>query len=169
MKAEIRDYILDALSKYASLFVRVLPNPLGAERITKKGHVAMSYVHFTRDIELVHHVTMVGWTAERFCNPSDLSNSIDELVKLRDALKDGTCRFVPLTDEEYEEVKKKYDEHVQNGLLPPRKKRKDAGTKRKKAGSVREEVEEEEAEDGEHGSTAKRVRVEDVQAASTSG
>ncbi|KAI0682683.1 hypothetical protein C8T65DRAFT_703154 [Cerioporus squamosus] len=149
VKAEIRDYILEAL-----------------RTITKKAHAAMSYVHFTRDIELVHRVTLVGWTADRFCNPSDLSNSIEELVKLRDALKTDTCRFVQLSDTEYAEVKQKYDEQVKAGLVPARKQRKDAGTKRKKTQAAPEE--EGEGDDVESASGAsKRARVDDVEATPT--
>ncbi len=134
------------------------------------GHTSMSYVHFTRDVELIHRVTIVGWTADRFCNPSDLSNNITELTKLRDALKNGSCKFVKLTDEQYNQVKKKYDEQVAAGVFADRKKRKDIGTKRKKTAVQEGEgvggegvggEDEDEGGNGEGSGTSKRARVSD--------
>ncbi len=120
----------------------------------------MSYVHFTRDIELQYHITIKGWTAEHFCNPSDLSNNVDELTKLRDALKSGDCKFVRLTDEQHAEIKKRYDADVEAGIAPQRKKRKDAGEKRKDSAKRRKQGT---SEGDAEGSGSASARVENFE------
>ncbi|RDX42145.1 hypothetical protein OH76DRAFT_1488927 [Lentinus brumalis] len=147
LKAEIRDMVLEALRE-----------------ITSNPRVAMSYVHFTRNIELVYRVTMQGWTASRFCNPSDLSNNIEELQKLRDALAGDQCKFVRLTDSQYNAIKQKYEAQAAEGLLPERQKRSDAGMKRKKAPKATADSESraggEEGGEGSSATLSKRPRVE---------
>ncbi len=111
----------------------------------------MSYIHFTRDIEIPYQVSIRKWAHERFCNPSDLSNNVPALTKLRDALVSGECHFVKLNDEEHAAVKKKYEGMVADGLVPQRKKRKDAGEKRKASAL-------ENGEEGSRAPPAKRAR-----------
>ncbi|OBZ65193.1 hypothetical protein A0H81_14854 [Grifola frondosa] len=104
-------------------------------------------------IVISHRIDLVGWTAEKFCNPSDLSNSLPPLEKLLDALMTGACRFVRLSSSEYAERKEKFDAAVESGVVPMRKKWKDAGTKRmsKKRKRVDENVEESGGVAGEDG------------------
>ncbi|OBZ67311.1 hypothetical protein A0H81_12569 [Grifola frondosa] len=77
MKAEIRDKINVMLVD-----------------ITNNEHAVMKYTSFERDIVMQHRIDLVGWTADKFCNLSDLSNSLPQLEKLLEALESGACRFV---------------------------------------------------------------------------
>ncbi|KAI0636665.1 hypothetical protein C8Q77DRAFT_1071019 [Trametes polyzona] len=98
--------------------------------ITGDDDAAMSYTQYTRDVQLRHRVTMQGWTHHQWANPSKLSNSLAPLQKLRNVLKSRECRFVQLTDEQYNAIKEQYNKEAQDGTRPSRKKRKDAGVRR---------------------------------------
>ncbi|KAI9065182.1 hypothetical protein FKP32DRAFT_1671419 [Trametes sanguinea] len=114
LKSEIRDLVGDAL-------------------VQASGDTAatMSYVNFRRDIELRYGITIDGWCHTQFCTPSKMSSAIAPLEALRDALRDGTCKFVPLTHAKKLELQREYDDLQASGAQPKRKQRSDAGKKRK--------------------------------------
>ncbi|OBZ65923.1 hypothetical protein A0H81_14083 [Grifola frondosa] len=98
--------------------------------ITGNEKAVMNYVSYERDIVLLYGIELVGWTMDKWANPSDLSNSIPPLQKLYSALESGQCHFVRVGMTDLNERRKAYDAKVAAGLVPPRKTRKDAGTKR---------------------------------------
>lgn len=115
----------------------------------------MSYVNFTRDIQIGYGVTIVGWTHTKWAKPSDLGNSLPPLKDLYDALKSGKCRFVSLSASQLDTIKKDYN--CQLGVeAAHRKKRSDAGKPRKKRGS--DKTIDEDASDAES-APSKRRRV----------
>ncbi|KAJ7673734.1 hypothetical protein DFH06DRAFT_915712, partial [Mycena polygramma] len=95
----------------------------------------MQFVNYEEDIVLKHGVKLVGWTADKFVNPSELSSAIPPLQTLLAAIKDGSCKFVKLTTQERLDREAKYEEDVAAGIRvrKHRKTRCDAGTKRKAA------------------------------------
>ncbi|KAI0354455.1 hypothetical protein OH77DRAFT_1426033 [Trametes cingulata] len=136
--------------------------------ITGDANAVMSYVHYTRDIQIKYGITLENWKHPEWACPSDLSNAIAPLVELRDDLANGKCKFVKLTPTQLEEIKANYDRRVQAGEVPTRKKRSDAGKPRKKrsdAGKPRKKragADGGEANDGgDGGPPAKRPRPED--------
>jgi hypothetical protein len=117
LKAEIRSLITQGLSE-----------------ITRSETIEMQYEDYQRGIVLKHGVELIGWTADQFVNPSQLSSALGPLRTLRDALISGTCKFQKLSPEERAERQKLYEAKVVSGEIQPkqRKTRKDAGKKRTK-------------------------------------
>ncbi|OBZ67744.1 hypothetical protein A0H81_12133 [Grifola frondosa] len=132
LKTEIRNRI-------SSLLCEITGNP----------KATMNYVNYERDIVLHYGIQLVGWTADKFSNPSELSNSLGPLQKLKNALENGDCRFERLSTTELAERQKKFDEKVDAGVVSQRKTRKDAGKKRGKRRSAGEQ-----ADGGEVGTSA---------------
>ncbi|KAF7341569.1 hypothetical protein MSAN_02053800 [Mycena sanguinolenta] len=116
LKNEIRDRLLD-------LLVAITGNP----------NIRMDYIYFEECIVLKYGIDIVGWTCARFVNPSDLSSSLTVLTTLRDAIRDGTCKFVKLTAAERKARREKWNADVVAGTVIPRSRatRSDAGVKRK--------------------------------------
>lgn len=114
----------------------------------------MQYANYEEAIVLKYGIELVGWTHEKFCNPSELSNALEPLRKLLEALNSQTCKFVKLSPSERRDRQAKYKSDVASGAIAPRqrKTRKDAGTKRKAKGS----------DQGPGGRPGKRVRSDEV-------
>jgi len=54
----------------------------------------MCYVKYDQDIVTKHKVELVGWPASiKFANPSEIGN-VDDIRKLRQALKVGECKWI---------------------------------------------------------------------------
>ncbi|OCH84194.1 hypothetical protein OBBRIDRAFT_839892 [Obba rivulosa] len=83
--------------------------------ITGNLKAIMNYVNYEKDIVLRYGIELQGWTHEKFVNPSDLSMSLPPLEKLHAAIKSGDCP---------------YYNKLEEGSVPQRKKRKDAGKPR---------------------------------------
>lgn len=63
-------------------------------RILNLKNVMMSYVKYERDIVAKHKVQLLGWpTTIKFANPSEIG-TIDDIRKLRLALRGGDCKWV---------------------------------------------------------------------------
>lgn len=105
--------------------------------ITGDDSATMQYARYEEDIVHAHGIELVGWTFDKIVNPSQLSSSLGPLKELRNALKDGSCKFVRL---EPEDVKKRIAAH--RAKIQPRKIRKDKGTtrrRRKSAGLIQDD------------------------------
>ncbi|EMD37548.1 hypothetical protein CERSUDRAFT_94550 [Gelatoporia subvermispora B] len=110
--------------------------------ITKNPKAAMNYLHFGRDIIIKYSIDLIGWTHDKFANPSDLSTSLPPLQKLKAVLDDGKCFFVKLTPGEREKREAAYLRAVEQGTVETRKQRSDAGKprgKRKRQGQSEDE------------------------------
>lgn len=126
--------------------------------ITGDNDAIMSYTKYTRDIQLRYRVTLTGWTHHQWANPSDLSNSLGPLQKLRIALKEGKCHFVHLSDAQFEKIKEEYEAKLKSGDIPARKERSDIGVPRKKGGKAAKSTAKGMASSSR---SAKRRRVDD--------
>ncbi|KAJ6458481.1 hypothetical protein C8R45DRAFT_764000, partial [Mycena sanguinolenta] len=93
----------------------------------------MDYVYYTESIVLKYSVELVGWTCERFANPSELSSSLAVLSTLRDALKNEDCKWVKLNPVERKARQELWKADVAAGKLVARSRntRSDFGKKRK--------------------------------------
>ncbi|KAJ3514614.1 hypothetical protein NLJ89_g2284 [Agrocybe chaxingu] len=104
--------------------------------ITKNEQATMQYVNYEELIVQRYGVELVGWTYEKFVNPSELSTSLPALRELLDAINSGECRFAKLSPLAVKARHIEYQKKVDEGLIPvkTRKQRKDKGTKRKRSG-----------------------------------
>lgn len=94
----------------------------------------MRYKHYERLICLKHRVKLRGWPEDiKFDSPYQLGK-IDDLEKLRDALRSGECKWVKIKPDEYKELQKKLDAEEP----PTRETRSDKGQKRKRDGKENE-------------------------------
>ena len=93
----------------------------------------MCYVDYEEKIVQRYGIELVGWTYEKFVNPSELSTSLPGLQQLLDAINNGTCKFVKLTPLQLKERRHVLQKNISEGNVPApksRKPRKDRGTKR---------------------------------------
>ncbi|KAJ7690882.1 hypothetical protein B0H17DRAFT_1134149 [Mycena rosella] len=120
LKGEIRDAIRGGLAEIT-----------GREKIT------MQYMFYTEEIVLRYNVVLVGWTADKFCNPSELSSSILVLTTLRDAIKSGECKWVKVSaaDMKIRRAEWKADVAAGKVLARSRNLRSDLGQKRPRPAS----------------------------------
>jgi hypothetical protein len=104
--------------------------------ITGKDDIRMDYMYYEECIVLKYGVALVGWTCERFVNPSDLSSSLVVLTTLRDALRDEKCKWVKLTPTERKARHDAWDTGVESGKVVRRSRatRSDINKKRKAVG-----------------------------------
>ncbi|KAJ7623121.1 hypothetical protein DFH06DRAFT_965182, partial [Mycena polygramma] len=100
--------------------------------ITGKPDIRMDYVYNEESIVLKYGVQLIGWSCKRFVNPSELSSSVSVLTTVRDALRDGDCKWVKLTPTERKECKAQWKEDIAAGRVTARVRnpRSDIGKKR---------------------------------------
>ncbi|OBZ74356.1 hypothetical protein A0H81_05685 [Grifola frondosa] len=85
--------------------------------ITGNSKAVMNYASFESEIVLRYRIQLIGWTADKWTNPSELSNAVAPLQQLLDAIENGACRFEHLASHEFTARKKKYDEDVAAGRV----------------------------------------------------
>ena len=93
----------------------------------------MHYSDYEEKIVQCYGIELVGWTYEKFVNPSELSTSLPGLQQLLDAINNGNCKFVKLTALKLSERRQELQKSISEGNMPApkgRKPRKDRGTKR---------------------------------------
>ncbi|KAJ6565149.1 hypothetical protein DFH09DRAFT_852011, partial [Mycena vulgaris] len=97
----------------------------------------MQYVNYKEDIEHRYGVELIGWTPEKWCNPSKLTSSLPVLRTLLNALKSDECKFVVIPDTVLKARKAAYEADIAAGRIEGkhRNPRSDIGKKRKRAGS----------------------------------
>ncbi|KAI0734098.1 hypothetical protein BC629DRAFT_526011 [Irpex lacteus] len=135
----------------------------GLDAAVGKENVRIFYPNFYDKITVPYHVDIVNWPPGiKFVNPSELSDALDGLRTLRDALVTKTCRFVKLTDAEFESLRQKVEADREAGVVPPRvvRKKRTGTNKQKKAAHVeRESNEEVEEEESHEDAPRKRKRT----------
>ena len=112
----------------------------------------MNYVNYEKSIILKYHVKLVGWPDDvKFTNPASLT-SVQDLRKLRQALRTQTCHWAKPPDREIKYLRESIDarEAAGESVGHKRKRRSDKGKPRKKA-ALNPSDEEEGDEDGEDG------------------
>jgi hypothetical protein len=134
MKREIRDLISEKLIA-----------------ITGNSKAVMQYANFQEGIVHRYGVDVVGWTHDKFENPSNLSNSLPPLRTLLDAIRDGTCKFIKLSSSEKKAREAQYQADITSGKITAKKRkiRSDAGVKRKKSKKGKDRDEEDDNDDDE--------------------
>jgi hypothetical protein len=95
--------------------------------------IKMNYANYGTSIVGAYGVKLVGWPAGvKFTNPSEIG-TVAEIRQLRDALKSGSCHWKKLSVPEREQHTETINDMRSRGEVvgKSRKKRSDAGTKRK--------------------------------------
>ncbi|KAI0697794.1 hypothetical protein BC835DRAFT_1413472 [Cytidiella melzeri] len=137
--------------------------------ITGKETVKMNYVSFQEAIVERFHIILEGWPPGiPFVNPSELSDTLPPLQSIDDALTNGACKFVRISEAQVQARRERIAADVASGKMAPRKARKprkDAGVARgsRKAAASKDTVEEEsesedQEEEGREGRSRKRQR-----------
>ncbi len=112
----------------------------------------MNYVNYEKSIIQKYRVKLVGWPDNiKFTNPASLP-SVEELEKLRQALRTHSCRWIKLSERDLRLLGESIAQRESPGeaVGRKRKQRSDKGKPRKKV--AREHAfEEEEGNDGEDG------------------
>lgn len=95
----------------------------------------MQYVNYEEDVVHKYDIELVGWTPDKWCNPSDLTSSLATLRPLLNAIKDGSCKFVTIPPADLKVRRAKYDADIAAGRIrgKHRNQRSDVGQKRKRA------------------------------------
>lgn len=75
----------------------------------------MQYVNYKEVIVQQYGVELIGWTHNKFTNPSKLSTVVEPLHKLLDAIKGGDCKFIKLTVKERKKCLETYRAKVHSG------------------------------------------------------
>ncbi|KAJ6627731.1 hypothetical protein B0H10DRAFT_1757760, partial [Mycena sp. CBHHK59/15] len=116
----------------------------GIAQITKQEKILMQYMFHMEDIVVRYGVVLTGWTTDKFCNPSELSSSIQVLTTLCNMIKNGDCKWVKLMREEHKEHKAQWKADVASGEALARtcNPQADIGQKRKLTDDDEEEDEE---------------------------
>jgi hypothetical protein len=138
----------------------------------------MQYVNYEEAIVQHYGIELVGWTYDKFVNPSELSTAIEPMHKLLNAINNGDCKFIKLTKEGCQKRLEEYRAKVAAGeqMVRERKTHSDAGIKRKgKAKEVtNDSTDNEDASDvDDHHkcrlTTLKRRRVSETSSGNESG
>jgi hypothetical protein len=134
MKREISNLVGTNLGMTACYSFLVRPNSLlWVVSITGNPKAVMQYANYEEAIVLKYGIELIGWTHDKFSNPSELSNALEPLRTLLEALNNQSCKFVKLSFSEHRAREAKYRADIASGAIAvkQRKTRKDAGTKRK--------------------------------------
>jgi hypothetical protein len=121
--------------------------PCSAE-ITGNPSASMNYINYEEAIVQRYGIDLVGWTYEKFVNPSEFSSTLGPLRRLIDAINAGDCKFVKLTAEECRKRLQTYKAKIVAGELKARERkiRSDAGKKKKRKRVDASDNEDEEGE-----------------------
>jgi hypothetical protein len=94
----------------------------------------MNYINYEEAIVQRYDIELVGWTYDKFVNPSEFSSALGPLRTLIDAINAGECKFVKLKPEERQKRLETYKAKITAGELKARerKTRSDAGKKKKR-------------------------------------
>ena len=108
----------------------------------------MNYVNYEKSVMQKFHVKLVGWPDDvKFINPASLTN-VDDLRKLRHALRTQACHWVKLSDREVRQHTESIEQREISGVCVGRKRkqRSDKGKPRKR---VAREHRDNDADDGD--------------------
>ncbi|KIM88301.1 hypothetical protein PILCRDRAFT_85516 [Piloderma croceum F 1598] len=106
---------------------------MGLRTLKNNKKLEMNYVNYDKAIVLGLGVKLVGWPkAISFAKPSSIGSVVDACM-LHDALKSGECHWIKLTTRQIDDHRGELENCEAEGEMigKPRKKRSDAGKKRK--------------------------------------
>ncbi|KAF8178983.1 hypothetical protein K438DRAFT_1502698, partial [Mycena galopus ATCC 62051] len=98
----------------------------------KRTKYTMNYECYIKVVVLGYGCALLGWpNSVNFTSPTNIS-TVDDMRTLRDALKDGTCRWKVLSAAEKDKWQQEYEEKVESGEIVEqgRKVRGDKGEER---------------------------------------
>lgn len=75
----------------------------------------MHYKNYEEAIVQRYDIELIGWTYNKFINPSELSTAIEPPHKLLDVINNGNCKFVKLMKEEQQKWLDTYRAKVMAG------------------------------------------------------
>ena len=132
----------------------------------------MQYVNYEKGIVQQYGVELIGWTHDKFTNPSKLSTAVEPLCKLLNAIKGGDCKLIKLTVKEHKKRLETYRAKVHSGEVKVRSKKthSDAGKKRKNRKVVHSESSEGSDSEGtvtDSGPSKKRKHQQIIKSSST--
>ena len=105
-----------------------------AGNITQVKYLEMNYANYETSIVQAYSVQLINWPLKTgLLSPSQITNTAD-MRKLRNVLKSGECKWRQLTITEVEAHASELDACCAGGevVTRPRKRRSDAGVKRKR-------------------------------------
>lgn len=105
---------------------------MGTGLVLNLKNVGMCYVKYDQNIVTKHKVELVGWPASiKFANPSAIG-TVDDIRKLRQALKAGECKWIVQSRGHQAAYAKKLAKKIATGKLVVKKRnrRSDFGSKR---------------------------------------
>ncbi|KAG1761671.1 hypothetical protein EDD22DRAFT_953773 [Suillus occidentalis] len=108
----------------------------GLRTIAKRCDVRINYTNFDTAMKEKLAIDLKGWPeGVPFQSPTSM-NDLKALLKVRDALKDGSCRWFRMSPRQWEEYAAELAARRKKGEVigKPRKKRADAGVPRKRKG-----------------------------------
>ncbi|KAF8328053.1 hypothetical protein F5887DRAFT_898053 [Amanita rubescens] len=111
----------------------------GLKYIANMDHISMNYVNYEKSIIQKYRLKLVGWPDDvKFTNPASLT-SVDDLRKLRHALRTQTCHWVKLSDRELRQHTESIKQREVSGECVGRKRkaRSDKGKSRKRVARER--------------------------------
>src|ERR1700722_1825072 len=85
---------------------------LGLEIQVKK--IEMNYANYNMAIVEHYKVKLIGWTYDKFVNPS-LIGTMPDICMLRDALKSGECRWIKLDRHQLQAHRDEIKKRQENG------------------------------------------------------
>ncbi|KAJ7801970.1 hypothetical protein B0H14DRAFT_2614847 [Mycena olivaceomarginata] len=85
--------------------------------ITGDPNARMAYVNYEEDVVFKYGVEFIGWTPDKWCNPSNLTSSLPVLRTLVNAIKNDQAKFVRLTPKQLKARREKYDEDIAAGRI----------------------------------------------------
>ncbi|KAJ7302545.1 hypothetical protein DFH08DRAFT_826563 [Mycena albidolilacea] len=120
---------------------------------SRRQKCAMNYKRYIKAVVLGYGCELVGWPKSvNFVSPTNIT-SVYNMTALRDALKDGTCRWKSINEEERKKWRAEYERQVEEGPNKRTKTKRAAVKKGKgKSKAMSEEEEEDNGEDDEDGS-----------------
>ncbi|TFK59093.1 hypothetical protein BDN72DRAFT_781220, partial [Pluteus cervinus] len=133
-------------------------NPYDVSTTRRKKPIKMNYSNYETSIVLTYRVQLIGWPSgvPRQC-PSSLKQ--EPLRQLQEALRNGSCKWVKLTEQEYENLSTDLKRRKEAGetIGKPRKQRSDCGKKRNRE-AANDDVEEDEAPNANKKRSRKQVK-----------
>lgn len=119
---------------------------------------AMQYVQYEEEIIHKRGVKLVGWTYDKIVNLSQMSSVLKLLSKLCNAIKEGQCKFVWLTQQEIKERIATYDDRIEKGEMQAWK-CKTCKDKGKRCNIPQASLSDEDNNDSEEGQPSKRRQL----------
>ncbi|KAK6977267.1 hypothetical protein R3P38DRAFT_2438100, partial [Favolaschia claudopus] len=120
----------DTLKSMCSEVTRMIKS--GLVIASKRQQCAMNYERYIQSVVLSYGCELIGWPKDVDWGPPNKISTVEKIRKLRDALKDGSCRWKVLNEKEKKRWRALYEEKVSSGEIVSegRKKRSDSGKSR---------------------------------------